>query len=344
MKLFVFRFRIVPRILLGLSALFGAGCFDQDASASDIEAKFDFVEIWDEKGRSRKDFLNEIKQMPAGICQQSLIAMGHPDGFKFPLASGKLLVTTRTAPDYRDTLPYRRQKESGLTVDSRKWASLGDAKMKNTESQLLPIFVNALGKGDDSEFERIYKLKDVEFAQYGIKLDPQKIRQAFHVYHESTRVITKQEVLSVLYLSDDETKLRSASFIVGNYLKTSEDLVEVLPLLLNKKVGVQAAITAFLNDFDGKIDWNLHVDLLQKLMNHPNPFVTILILKMLDNTGFDRTLFAQCTSGKMNSFVEILKSEVLPDEKCYLLTFLNRNSMARIECDPKEWCKRLQSR
>lgn len=311
----------------------------------DIDSRFSFVEIWDVKGRSRRDFLKEITSLPAGICQQSLVQMGHPNGFKFPLSSGKLLVTTRNPPDFRDTDTYRRLSQSGLKVDSSRWMQLSQANLKTTESQLLPRFVPSLEANDPVGFEKVFEQQRIEFGHFGIKLERQKVRQAFGVYQQATKTLTKDEVLYVLYFSQDEQLLSAASFIVGHYIRSAEDLVSILPLLLTKRANVQAAVSTFLSDLRERIEWRTHKDLFPKLMDNPNPFVTVLFLKILDKTGFDSVLMEDyLKSGHVQSFVEILSSDVLPDEKCYVLSFLNRYTNSPIECDAKEWLKRLQLR
>jgi hypothetical protein len=328
---------------IGIGLMVSRGVTQDAEKLSELEQRFSFVEIWDAKARSRKDFLNEIAACPAGICEQSLVQMGHLDGNKFPLPSGKLLLTTRDSPDFRDSPIYLKLKASTHEIDHDRWSSLDDPSLLSSESQLLPKFVKALTAGDKPEFDRIFKIVFDEFALYGIKLDQQKIRKAFEIYQQSTRVISKQEVLSALYFSDDETLIRSAGFIVGHYIVTPNDLVDILPLLLRKRVGVQATIEVFMKEFDGQIDWREQADFLPKLMNNPNPFQAVLVLKILDRTGFDRQMFDRCMSTQQRTFTEILQSECLSDERAFLLSFLNRYSTTPIECDRHEWLRRLET-
>ena len=308
-------------------------------SVEDLGTQYSFVEIWDVRGRSREDFLKEITRLPAGICQQSLLQMGHLDGLKFPLASGKLLVTTRTAPDFRDTEIYRRLKKSGETVDAAKWKPLTQKNLQTTEAQLLPVFLRSLKEGNRVEFDRIFEKQYSEFEQYGLKLDPVRVLDAFQTYQVSSQTISKQEALSVLYLSQDEKLLQAASFILGHYVNTSEDLVAVLPLLLNYKVQVQATICSFIESFRGDIAWDDQVSLLSKVLNNPNPFATLLVVRLLDKTEVSNIVVQRCLNSKAESFIEILKSNVLPNEKQELLLFLNKYYNSKL--DAGQWIDRL---
>ncbi len=314
----------------------------EPAELSAIETKYDFVEIWDEQGRSRTDFLNEITKLPAGICEQSLVQMGHSDGNKFPLASGKLLLTTRSAPDFRDSPTFQRLKSAGPKIDEVKWAALVDADLLNTEAQLLPGFLIALRDNDNLEFERILKEKQVEFGVYGLKVDPAKVRAAYDVYQAGIRTIAKHEVLSVLYFSENENLIRAAGFIVSHYVESPDDLIDLLPLLLRKKANVQMAIEVFMKDFDGQIDWQSQAGFLPQLLNNPNPFASLLVARILDRTKVDPSIVRQCISSGNQTFLEILNSQILDGETCFLLSFLNRYTTEPLECDAQVWIRKLK--
>jgi hypothetical protein len=296
----------------------------ENSATKELIAKLDFIEVWDVEGRSREDFLTQITQCPSGICEQSLVAMGHRDGNKIPLASGKMLITTRSAPDYTKSPTYQRLSRAAFKYDRAKWAALTEYDLRSAEAQLLPNFVEALSNNDEAQFDKIFRQQADEFAAYRLKLDANKVREAFKVYQTSTTALSKEEVLSVLYLSDDDSLLRAASFIVADYLKTPDDLVDVLPLLLYKRVGVQAAIEAYVRNMDGKIDWQKHAEFLPHLLNNPNPYRTMLVLKILDKSGITRETIQQCLQEPIASFQEIQSSKVLIDEKRTLNEFLNR--------------------
>lgn len=289
---------IVSQCVLGTAFGFDLSMIPPQSTTelSDIEHKYRFVEIWDVKGRSKKDFLSTITSYSLGISEQSLKAMGHSDGFRFPLTSGKLLITTRSAPDYRVSPAYQRIKSENYIVDVEKWKHLKGLEFNGSEAQPIGASVQSL---------------------------------------------SKQEVLSVLYLSDDESMLQRASSVVGNFLETQADLFDVLPLLLRKEVNVQPAIEDFLTRFHGKIDWESQVDFLPELINNPNPFEALLVLKILDKTGFNKQQMEQCKRTKLVTLIELLRSDFLTEEKNYVLAFLNRYSNDALESNVEAWIGRL---
>ena len=291
---------------------------------------------------SRADFLNQITKLPAGICEQSLVQMGHSDGNKFPLASGKRLLTTRSAPDFRDSPTYQRLKSAGPEINDVNWAALVAADLRNTEAQLLPGFLLALRDNDNAEFERILKERQVEFGVYGIKVDPAKVRAAHEVYQAGTNAIEKHEVLSVLYFSEDEDLIRVAGFIVSHYVQSPDDLVDLLPLLLRKNANVQMAVEVFIKDYEGQIDWQSQAEFLPHLLNNPNPFTSLLVARILDQTKVDPNIIRRCMLSRNQTFREILNSPNLIDEKCFLMSFLNRYSAAPIECNAQVWIQKLK--
>lgn len=309
----------------------------------EIEKKFESVEIWDEKGRTRANFLREITGLPAGICEQSLVQMGHPDGNKIPLASGKLLLTTRSAPDFRESPTARSLSGMKTQIDPQKWAPLASADLLNTESQLLPSFLPALRAADPAAFDRVFAEKQAEFANYGIQLEATRIHSLYAIYQSGTASLTKPEVLAVLYFSEDPDLIRAAGFILGHFVRTGEDMVDLLPLLLARRPGAQMAIEEFMKGFDGQIDWTNQAEFLPRLLENPNPFSALLVARILDRTCTDRDLIRQAISRGSRTFVEILRSGVLPEEKCLLLSLLNRYSNAPLECNPEDWIDRLQS-
>jgi hypothetical protein len=268
--------------------------------------------------------------------------MGYNDGNKIPMAfSNKIIVTLRNIPDYK-TFPIYNKKIKTVNNENT-WKDLAKAinSLSNYEKQQLPVFLEAYSKNNQKAVDSLFLLSEQEFQNYGIQLKKEKINDAFKVYQTYDKQFTKNEVLEMLYYSEDSAKNEAAQFISSNYLKTSEDLIDFLPLLLKKKSGIQPIIAEFIKRNAVKIDWNQNMKLLQSLLNNPNPFQALLAIKIADKTGFSNNEMKKLLSNELNTLKEILQSNALKEEKAYVLTFLNKYSNLPIEVDAEKWIKKL---
>ncbi|PQJ79825.1 hypothetical protein [Polaribacter porphyrae] len=326
-----------------LTILFSICCnilFSQELS--DIEKKYDFVEVWGLKNQSKKDFLTEIMSYPEGICQQSLVKMGIKEGNKIPIAfSNKILITLRDIPKYTSKGKIFMISENKLN----QWKEFRGKfnKLGFYERQQISAFKNLSLTKNLSVIDSLFKSLDAEYKSYGINLDKAKIKESLIVYKRYVNQFSKQDVLSALYNADVTDSIQeSAIFLAGNYLKNKNDLLDFLPLLLKKNSGVQPLITVFCNNYSGNINWNKNIELISKLVNNPNPFQSLLVLKILDKTGFSKESMKSLLSYEMQTMKDILKSKFLPKEQIYfLITFLNKYSDFPIETDRKALLKKI---
>ncbi len=330
--------KYVILLLLALQSSFAFAQTKKDST--DVEKKYSYVEVWGLQGQSRKDFLTEITGYPEGICQQSLTKMGYPDGNKFPMM-GKILVTLRNNADYKKTTAYRKLEKKKTIIDERKWEPLLKANLGVYEKQQLPYFLTAFAENNQPKVDSIFHRLDAEFKGYGIQLDKQKINDAYAVYNKSCEKLTKEEVLAVLYFSGNDSLQEAANFIASNYIRTNKDLLDFLPLLLKKDTNIQIALNQYLKNTDGNIKWENQMDLLPSLLNNPNPFQVVLVLEILDKTGFNQSHLAKLRKKDLLTIKEILTSESLPSESNFVLTFLNKYSSEPIETNPATWINKL---
>lgn len=312
----------------------------------DIEKKYDFVEIWGLTDVSKKDFLTEIMSYPEGICEQSLTKMGLVDGNKLPIAfSNKIIVTTRNIPDYKKFSIYKKFEQSNSS-ENNIWNEFISAyeSLSHYERQQLPFFLDLFEKNEAKSIDNLFKKTSKEFNGYGINLDKSKIVDSYSVYKKYSTLFTKENILGVLYSENIlNPKFTAASFIALNYLKDSNDLLDFLPLLLKKKSGIQPIIAASIDGFNEKINWNQNIDLLVDLVNNPNPFQSMLALKVADKTGIGKKQIDRLLDHEMMTMKEILKSDFLPIEsKSFLLTFLNKYSSNSIKMNTTFWIKKLR--
>ncbi len=214
-------------------------------------------------------------------------------------------------------------------------------ELGNYEKQQLPQYLIAFETNNQKQIDRLFIENEKEFKEYGITLDKNKIIESLNTYQHYSKLFTKKEVLAVLYLSDVDSLTNAASFIAPNYLRTVNDLLDFLPLLLRKKSGVQSIMHEFIKENKGKIDWKKNMPLLTDLLKNPNPFQSILALKIADQTGFDNTLMSTLKSTDLITIKEILQSNSLPEEKKYILSFLNKYSNKSIEMDSEKWIQKL---
>lgn len=312
----------------------------QKSDTIDIEKKYSYVEVWGLQKQSKKDFLTEVMSYPDGICHQSLTKMGYPDGNKIPLRD-RILVTLRHNPDYKKTNVYRELEKKNATIDERKWRALLHANLGFYEKQLLPYFLKAFTKNDQHQIDSIFRVQEIEHENYGIMLDKQKIIEAYEIYKISSAQLSKQDVLTVLYFSDNDSLIQAAKFVAGNYMKTSKDFLDFLPLLLRHVSNVQIALNQYINNSSGRIRWEKQMDLLPMLMNNPNPFKAVLTLKILDKTGFNKSLMTKLRGKDFLTLKEILSSTALPNEKDYVVNFLNKYSAEPIENNAEVWVQKL---
>jgi hypothetical protein len=330
----------MKQIIIALCLLFYNVSFGQNDSISEIEKKYSYVEIWGLKNQTKKDFLEKIIKCPGGICESSLKLMGYNDGNKIPLAfSNKIIVTLRSIPDYKIFPIYN--KKIKVANNETTWKDMINAinGLSNYEKQQLPIFLDAFKKSNQKAVDSLFILTEQEFKSYGIQLKKEKISAAFKVYQSFTKSFTKDEVVDVLFHSEDSAKNEAAQFIASDYLKTANDLLDFLPLLLKKKSGTQSIITAFIHSNNEKIDWNNHMPLLKSLVNNPNPFQAILALKIADKTGFTKSNMKILLNTELITIKEILKSNALNEEKQYVLGFLNQYTGYNSNVDA--WLNRL---
>jgi hypothetical protein len=313
-----------------------------DSTIIDLEKKYDFVEVWGLKKQTKKEFLEKIIKCPGGIYESSLKLMGYNDGNKIPLPfSNKIIVTTRNITDYK-TFPIYNKKIKTVNNESA-WKELTKAinKLSNYEKQQLPTFLEAYDKNNQKVVDSLFLLSEQEFQSYGIQLKKEKINEAYKVYQNFAKLFTKDELLDLLYHSEDSAKNEAAQFITSHYLKTAGDLIDFLPLLLNKKIVIQPIISQFINSNDLKIDWNQNIKLLQTLLNNPNPFQALLALQLADKTGLNNKEMKQLLSGELITIKEILQSNVLKEEKTFVLSFLNKYSNSPIESNAEKWIQKL---
>ncbi|MDY7396031.1 hypothetical protein UMM65_12315 [Aureibaculum sp. 2210JD6-5] len=326
---------------LTLIVLFSTfGGYSQELS--EIEKKYDFVEVWGLENQSKKDFLTEIMSYPEGICQQSLTKMGMPDGNKIPIAfSNKIIVTTREMPKY--DLPNKINKPNESKI--RRWKEFKKQfdKFGFYERQQVPFFIPFFEKNNNKGVDSLYLKLQTEFKGYGIELNKDKIINAYKVYEDFSGKFDKQDALSVLYHSNEKDSLNEvAIFIAPKYLKNENDLLDFMPLLLEKGSGVQPILSSFINTYEGKINWSEHINMLVKLVNNPNPFQSVLALKIADRTGFTNENMKFLISEEMLTMKDILKSKNLPKEYIdYLIIFLNKYSDTTIEQNKNFWIKKL---
>lgn len=311
------------------------------ADTIDVEKKYSYVEVWGLQEQSRRDFLTEITSYPEGICQQSLTKMGYPDGNKIPLR-GKILVTLRHNPDYKATAVYKGLEKKKVTIDKSKWSTLLHADLGFYEKQQLPYFLEAFSNNNSLQVDSIFRSLETDFKDYGIQLDKQKIIEAYDVYKKSTEQLSKQDVLAVLYFSDNDSLMQAANFIASNYIKTNKDFLDFLPLLLrHDSNNIQIALNKFLSNPNGKIKWEKQMDLLPKLINNPNPFKAVLTLRIMDKTGFNNSLMTKLRGNELLTLKEILSSTALPNEKDFVVNFLNKYSAESIENNAAAWVQKL---
>ncbi|WP_276496992.1 hypothetical protein [Pontibacter litorisediminis] len=310
------------------------------ADTIDVEKKYSYVEVWGLKEQSRKNFLTEITSYPEGICQQSLTKMGYPDGNKIPLR-GKVLITLRHNPDFRTTAVYKGLEKKKVTIDKSKWSTLLLSDLGFYEKQQLPFFLKAFAENNTPQVDSIFDSLETEFKDYGIQLDKQKIFQAYDVYKKSSEQLTKQDVLAVLYFSNNDSLMQAANFIASHYIKTSKDFLDFLPLLLRHDSNIQIALNQYLSNPDGNVKWEKQMDLLPKLVNNPNPFKAVLTLKILDKTGFNKSVMKRLRGNDLLTLKEILSSGALPNEKDFVVNFLNKYSTEPIENNAAAWVQKL---
>jgi hypothetical protein len=331
----------MKHLILSLILLFSIKVMCQsDTSISEIEKKYQFVEVWGLKNQTKKDFFEKIIKCPGGICESSLKLMGYNDGNKIPLAfSNKIIVTLRNIPDYKAFPIYNKKIKTANNEIIWKEMIKAIHGLSNYEKQQLPIFRNAYTNNNQKAVDSLFILTEQEFQSYGIKLKKEKISDAFNVYQTYAKQFTKDDVLDVLYHSEDSAKNEAAQFIASHYLKTAEDLIDYLPLLLKKKSGIQPIIAAFTQTNTEKIDWKKNMKLLQSLINNPNPFQALLAIKIADKTGFTNTNMTALLKIELISIKEILQSKTLKDEKIVVLDFLNKYDGSNT--DSETWLLRL---
>lgn len=310
---------------------------------SEIEKKYDFVEVWGLENQTKKDFLTEITSFPEGICQQSLVKMGIKDGDKLPIPySNKIIITVRDIPNYTSESNIRPFENRKL----KKWKEFKSTfeKLEFYERQQVPFFITLSIENNNSGIDSLFNKLHSEFKSYGIDLKKEKIMQSLDVYKKYSNQFSKEDVLSALYHSENKDSIRQAAiFIAPYYLKNDSDLFDFLPLLLVKGSGVQPLLSSFIKDYKGKFEWNSKMDLLTKLVNNPNPFQSLLALRIADKTGFTKSNMRILLSSEMKTIKDILESKYLPQEYInYLIIFLNKYSEVPIEQDKKMLIKRLK--
>lgn len=329
------RIHLIILLLIQNIALFGQ-------ELSEIEKKYDFVEVWGLENQSKKDFLTEIMSYPEGICEQSLIKMEIMEGNKLPIPfSNKIIITIRNTPKYvsKNNIKLINNKEL------KKWKKFKSIyeKLGFYERQQVPIFKNSFIDNNEPKIDSLFNNLHSEFKSYGIDLKKAKILQSLDVYKKYSNQFSKIDVLSALYHSKNKDSIReTAMFIAPNYLKNHNDLIEFLPLLLKKNSGVQPLLASFIKKYNGKIDWNSRMDLLTKLVNNPNPYQSILALRIADKTGFTKNNMKILLSSEMKTIKEILQSKYLPKEQIdFLIVFLNKYSDVPIEQNKEMLIKQL---
>lgn len=328
-------------ILLLLLILPQEKIFAQEVSQ--IDKKYDFVEVWGLNNQSRTEFLREIISLPEGICEQSLTKMGFTDGNKFPIPfSNKIIITLRTIPEFKSK--YENEKIEDKQLEKWNKFKVEYDKLGDYERQQVPSFIDFYLKNDRIGFNSMFVELSSEFKGYGIDLDKNKIIQALDIYIKYSEQFSKNEILIALYSVEKIGSVQElAVFIAPKYLKNEEDLLDFLPLLLKKKSGIQLLITAFITHFEGQIDWNKNMDLLTKLINNPNPFQSLLAIKVADKTGFSMKNMNELLETRMQTMEDILTSRFLrTNESDYLVAFLNKYSNLPIEVNKKLLANRLK--
>ena len=265
------------------------------------------------------------------------------DGNKIPIPfSNKIIVTVRDIPKYtskNNVKPFRNK-------ELKKWSKFKSdyEKLGFYERQQVPFFKKLYIENNNSGIDSLYNKLHLEFENYGIDLKKDKIIQALAMYESYSNQFSKEDILSALYHSKDIDSIKStAVFIAPNYLKNENDLVDFLPLLLEKGSGVQPLLTSFINDFNGKINWNNKMDLLTKLANNPNPFQCLLALRIAERTGLTKENLKTLLSSEMKTFRDVLDSKYLPQNQVdYLIIFLNKYSDLPIEQNRETLIKRLK--
>ena len=299
---------------------------------SEIEKKYDFIEIWGLERQSKSEFLTQITSYPEGICQQSLTKMGYTDGNKISIPfSNKLIITLNNNPQYEPNLKFKKIKKKEL----KKWKKFRNkfAELGVYERQQVPFLLSFYLKDQKNAFDNAFLELSTEFKNYGINLDKGKVMKSLEVYSKYSSQFSGNDILSVLYKSKDKDSIRDAAiFIAPKFLTNETELLSFLPLLLNKGSGVQPLISAFIRDFEGQIDWENNMDLLTKLVNNPNPFQSLLALRIADKTGFSRENMKKLLGSEMVTMRNILVSRYLPEEDVnYLVVFINKYADFPIE-------------
>lgn len=314
--------------------------FCQEPSA--IEQQYDFVEVWGLAQQSKAEFLTEVCSYPEGICEQSLTKMGIKDGNKIPIPfSDKIIVTLRDIPIYTPEKTFPRLTDQDLQ-QWQAFRAVYDA-LGFYERQQVPFYKNAYEQKDQEAIDRLFQEQAQEFKSYGIDLNKEQILQSLRTFQQYADQFSKANILSALYHAEAKDSIQEAAiFIAPKYLNTKEDLLDFMPLLLVKKSGVQSLLASFLSNFKGTIDWGIHMDLLTQTVNNPNPFQSLLALKIADHTGFTKDHFRLLLATKMETMKEILRSEFLPKAYLdYLVLFLNKYSDQPIEQSTIKLLERL---
>jgi len=85
-----------------------------------------------------------------------------------------------------------------------------------------------------------------------------------------------------------------------------------------------------------------HLKLVGTKYGCGNPFQSILVLRIVDKTGFTPQDMQLLTSKEMLTMKDILNSKNIPEEYIdYLLIFLNKYPGFAIEQNKEFWIKRL---
>lgn len=269
--------------------------------------------------------------------------MGFDQGNKIPLPfSNKIIITLRTIPEFKSNYEIEKIGDDKL----KKWKEFKVEydKLGDYERQQVPLFIDFYSKNDTIGFNTVFSELSSELKDYGIDLDKNKIIQSLDVYTKYSNQFSQDDILAALYTVQKIDSIQKlAVFIAPKYLNNEDDLLNFLPLLLKRKSGIQILITAFINNFEGKIDWSTNMDLLTKLVNNPNPFQSLLAIRVADKTGFSVGNMNELVKVKMETMKEILASDSLPKQDIdYLVNFLNKHSYLPIEVNKKVLTNRLK--
>jgi hypothetical protein len=289
------------------------------------------LEVWGlPKGMSKDSFVNQLNEKQLKICMADI----RPFGFKDANVIGMdniYLVTLRPIPNHDfDKNSFKKIQEKAI---SKIQNAIDIDNLHSKEIQLAIRNVFAEQHNDTASIN-----VNFEKAQ---PFDKNKYLLAINAFNRENKY-SKNECIAALYFSKVDSIKEKALIAYIPKIKTNDDMLSLLPFLLDNNVDTYVANLLknyFKYNSISKTEWNRYVKNFSHVLNSPSPTVCFFVTDILKQQKIPKEFKTEILKNGSVTIKEILQGQHSDIDfyKHKIFPFLTYVTYKDYENNAKKW-------